>query len=243
MSSQNWRQDACATLVAHASSVVVDEASSFVVFGRGIFKQTLMAALALAGLCACSGCALVPFPVSRTLPDPVQQVEVVREDTGRPIADAEVVMHADRFKNWMRSFPPSCTADFSPATDTSVVIQLRQESPGHFTPERRRVWRYVRPWGVGPLGTTVHEDYTLTVSARSDGYVPVTATYWPVGDLNPAPLIAAHNAPVSFPRFGTNGTLTVFLRVRDVEPHNPASGSQTICSETNRTSATTRHAQ
>jgi hypothetical protein len=172
----------------------------------------------VAGLCACSGCALVPFPVSRTLPDPIRQVEVVQEGTAQPIADAEVVMHAERFKNWMRSFPPHYSADFTPAAETSIVVPLQRVTAGCFTPEPQRVRRYVRPWGLGPLGTTVHEDYTVTISVRAEGYTPVTAKYSPTGGMNADAWMARADAPFLPTQFGKDGTLTIFLRAKNAEP-------------------------
>ncbi len=177
----------------------------------------LVILIALVGLIACSGCAIVPFPVSRTLPDPICRIQVIEQGTVQPIAKAEVVVHAERFKNWMRSFPPHCTAEFTPAGETSVVVSLHQLADGCFTPEPRKVRRYVRPWGIGPLGTTIHEDYVLTVSARAEGYTAVTATYSPAGDMNPSSEITREVAPVCFPQFGTDGTLTVFLRPQNAD--------------------------
>src|SRR5688572_17193242 len=124
----------------------------------------LMMFVALVSLSICSGCALVPFPVYRTLPDPIRQVQVVEEGTEQPIGNVELVVHTERFKNWMRSFPPHCTAVFTPAGETSVVVSLHKLAGGRFIPEPRKVRCYVRPWGFGPLGTTIHEDYVLTVS-------------------------------------------------------------------------------
>lgn len=191
----------------------------------------LVTALAVSGLCACSGCALVPFPVSRTLPNPIRQVEVVQQGTYQPIANAEVVIHAERFKNWIRSFPPQLVGDFTPPAETGVVIPVQQAAPGRFTPERRRVWRYVRPWGIGPLGTTIHEDYALSVSARAEGYMPLTVTYSPAGSMNPAPEVIRADVPVCFPHFGTNGTLTVFLCRKDAERDGASNLNQPIRSK------------
>jgi hypothetical protein len=198
-------------------------------------RSAIFKALAFTGVCACSGCGLVPFPVSRTLPDPIRRVEVLQEGTRQPVTNAEVVIHAERFKNWMRSFPPHYSADFTPATTTSVVIQVHEAAPGCFAAERRRVWRYVRPWGVGPLGTTIHEDYAMTVSVRAEDYSPVTATYT-VGALNPDPRIT-ERAHFVAPYFETNGTLLVFVHTRHAEPDGAANGSQPFRSETNSTSS------
>ena len=172
----------------------------------------------IVALSVCSGCALVPFPVSRTLPDPIRKIQVVQDGTVQSITNAEVVMHAERFKNWMRSFPPYCAAGFTPAGENSVVVSLRQLADGCFIPEARKVFRYVRPWGIGPLGFVIHEDYVLMVSVRAEGYRAITAIYYPAGDINPSHEITQETAPVSFPQFGTDGTLTVFLRPEIAEP-------------------------
>ena len=184
----------------------------------------ILTILVFAALLACSGCALVPIPFSRTLPDPIRQIDVVQVDTGQPISNAVVVMRADRFKNWIRSFPPHYANIYTPPAETSIVVRLEQEETGHFMPERRRVWRYVRPWGIGPLGTTIHEDYAVTISVRADGYIPVTATYWPGGRLNPEFGGNQKETDFRFPQFGTNGTLTVFLNRKNAG--GPANGSQ-----------------
>ena len=169
-------------------------------------------------LSVCSGCALVPFPVTRTLPDPIRKIQVVQDGSVQPIANAEVVVYAERFKNWSRSFSPYCTAGFTPAGENSVVVSLSQLADGCFIPEARKVFRYVRPWGIGPLGFVIHEDYVLKVSVRAEGYRAVTAMYCPAGDMNPSLEITQGTAPVSFPQFGPDGTLTVLLRPEIAEP-------------------------
>jgi hypothetical protein len=180
----------------------------------------------------CSGCAIIPFSVSRTLPDPIQKVEVLKEETGQPVENPEVVMYAERFKNWTRSFPPHYTAAYIPPTQASVVVPLQGTTHGSFIPEKRRVRRAIRPWGIGPLGTTIYEDYSLTVSARAAGRIPVTARYWPDGGLNP---MLGATGTFKFPIFRTNGIMTVYLRATNAEPSGAANGSQPIRSETNFT--------
>jgi hypothetical protein len=133
-------------------------------------------------------------------------------------------MHADRFKNWIRSFPPHYVNIYTPPAETSIVVQLEQGATGHFMPERRRVWRYVRPWGIGPLGTTIHEDYAVTISVRAEGYIPLTATYWPGGSLNPEFEVNRKATDFRFPQFETNGTVTVFLSRKNAD--GTVNGSQ-----------------
>jgi hypothetical protein len=174
----------------------------------------ILASFAFVGLFVCAGCGLVPIPVSRTLPNPIRQIEIVREDTSQTISNAEVVIYADRFKNWTRSFPPYYTVAYMPPTKNSLIIPLKEESSGVFTNGKLQVWRFIRPWGVGPLGTTMYEDYKLTVSVRADGFNSVTATYFPAGGFHPQ-FVPQTN--FSFPRLGTNGSLTIYLRRSDAE--------------------------
>ena len=94
---------------------------------------------------------------------------------------------------------------------------MKPESAGCYTPERRRVWRYIRFWGIGPLGTSIHEDYTLTVSARADGRGAMTATYCPKGGFAPQ-LPPGYVERVSYPRLATNGILIVYLNKESAEP-------------------------
>jgi hypothetical protein len=154
----------------------------------------------------------VSFPVSRMLPDPIRQVDVVQADTGQMVSNAEVVIYADRFTNWIRSFPPRYAVTYTPPAETSIIVPLKQEPKGKFTTGRLRVSRYVRPWGIGPLGTAIHEDYTLTISVRAVGYNPVTATYCPTGGFAPLHSELAASGDVSLPRLGTNGTMEICLR-------------------------------
>ncbi len=173
----------------------------------------------LAACLVCSGCGLVPIPVARSLPGAVRQVKVVEDGSGDPVSGAEVVMYADRFENWSRSFPPSYSTNYAPPGRNSITLALRPESVGCFAPEQRRVWRYVRFWGLGPLGTTIHEDYTLTVSARAGGRGAMTAAYCPKGGFAPQipPGYAEH---MSYPLLTTNGTLMVYLRKKNAEPEH-----------------------
>ena len=177
----------------------------------------MLTGLALVGLCACSGCGLVPIPVARTLPGAIRQIDVVEEGTGDSVSAAEVVIYADRFENWIRSFPPQYSASYIPPGAASVILPLKQESSGCFTPGRRRVWRYIRFWGFGPLGTSIHEDYAVTVSARADKRGAVTATYYPTGGFTPR-LPPGYLESLSLPRLLTNGTLIVYLGRRHAEP-------------------------
>jgi len=178
------------------------------------YLSRIFPSFAFLGLCMCSGCALVPFPISRTLPNPIRQIEVVQEDTGQTISNAEVVIYADRFENWMRSFPPFYAAAYTPPAKTSLIIPLKQAAIGQFTSARMRVWRYDRLWGFGPLGPIIYEDYTLTISARADDYNSVTATYYPTGGFGSGIL---PRTDFSFPRLDTNGTLKIFLRRNHTE--------------------------
>jgi hypothetical protein len=180
-----------------------------------------------------SGCSLVPIPVPRTLPDPIRQVEVVGEGSEQPVTNAEVVVYADRDKNWLRSFPPYYVAEFHPPQANSVVLRLEPAGPGRFSVERRHVWRYIWPWGIGPLGTALHEDYAVSVSARADGFEPVTATYWPQGGMNSEAAFAPGSTRFTPPRFGTNGVLTVLLKALDTGASGPVQASQPIGSGTN----------
>jgi hypothetical protein len=168
--------------------------------------------LTLGTLGGLAGCGLVPIPVSRTLPDPIREIAVTRQGTGESVTNAEVVLFAVRFeKSWMRSWPPRYAVTFTSPGTNAVVIPLHQASPGLYRPERRRVTRQVRFWGIGPLGTTLHEDYALTLSVRADGCLPVTATYAPAGSFNAVPRLAI-NPGLAVPQFDANGTLRVSLR-------------------------------
>lgn len=183
-------------------------------------RAELRALPALLALCACSGCMLIPIPVRRTLPDPIRQVVVVQEGTGGPVADAEVVMYAEPLRESFSFWPPHYAATFTPPGKTSLVIELEQGAPGRYTPRRRRVWRYVWPYGIGPWAA--HDDYTVTVSARAKGYVPVTATYCFEGPPNVDQEIWKPRPHFSFPQFARDGTLTVILRGTHADASDPA---------------------
>ncbi len=161
----------------------------------------------------------MPIPVARSLPGAVRQIKVVEDGSGDPVSGAEVVMYADRFENWSRSFPPSYSTNYAPPGTNSITLALKAESAGCFTPEQRRVWRYIRFWGFGPLGTSIHEDYTLTVSARADGRGAMTATYCPNGGFVPQ-VPPSYAERMSCPLLTTNGTLIVYLSKKNAKPEH-----------------------
>ncbi len=164
-----------------------------------------------------SGCGLLQIPYPRTLPEPIKQIVVVQEGTNQPIADSEVVIHANRHKNWMMSFSPMYGDEFRPPTETTIIIPVIPVEAGCFTPEPTKVWCRLHIWGLGPLGTTIYEDYPVTVYARAEGYAPVSATYWPERVFNIYDDERHTDRLFTPPIFDGDGTLTVFLRLKEVE--------------------------
>jgi hypothetical protein len=156
----------------------------------------ILGAPVLGFLLLSSGCALVPIPIPRALPEPVRRVAIVDAKTGVPITNAEVVMYADRFTNWMRSFPPRCSDDYIPPSANSLEIRLKSTATGQFVPIRKHVWRFVRPWGIGPLGTTLYEDYEVTVAARAPDYLSSSVSWSP----GAPPITPRHTMTISLRR-------------------------------------------
>ncbi|MEY4385876.1 MAG: hypothetical protein RLY20_1159 [Verrucomicrobiota bacterium] len=166
--------------------------------------------LGLLVISLCSGCGLVPVPSAHYIPNPPGRIELMDGLTKQVITNAEVAMFADRYSNWMKSFPPSCSSDFKTPRATSVVLNLHRDAAGRFVPERRRVKCNIRPWGFGPLGMAMYDDYAVTVSARSQGYLPISVTFARLGPFGGFMSPTAYpNLP--YPQFDADGTMTIYL--------------------------------
>lgn len=109
------------------------------------------------------------------------------------------------FENWSKSFPPRGVADCSGYTG---IIQLSGDGEGSFGVESTRKTAYVKPWGIGPLGTCIYEDYAVCVEATASGYHPLKFVYYP-GALPTDELIAEDGSSSALLE---NKTLSVRLK-------------------------------
>lgn len=164
-----------------------------------------------------TGCALVPIPVARTLPDQFAEVALRDAADGAPVDGATVNVFGDRFTNWKRFFPPHCTTNYSTPAKDSVVLVVSPKGDGRYVIERRRVFRKIRPWGIGPLGTAIHQDYACTVSAKAAGFIPMTVVMPPVGGSADT---LSHGRQVQEPfpaSLSSNGVLTIRMNTETAE--------------------------
>lgn len=160
-----------------------------------------------------AGCALVPIPVARTLPDQFDEVVLRNAADGAPVDGATVNVFGDRFTNWIRFFPPQSTSNYSMPGEDSVIVVVTPMGEGRYVIQSRRVTRKIRPWGIGPLGTTIHEDYACTVSAKAAGFIPVTVVMPPVGGV-PAGTSPGYPAQAERPvSLSSNGVLTIRMNM------------------------------
>jgi hypothetical protein len=132
----------------------------------------------------CSGCGLVPIPYSRSLPGPVSSVRVVDAYTGDDITDAQVSATVWKYENWMRTFPPSISSkgDTTPPDLflSQEQLQVTRQSDHIFQIQRIKRMACAKPWGIGPLGTTVYEDYGVNITAKASGFYPIFFSYYPM---------------------------------------------------------------
>jgi len=140
----------------------------------------------LLGLLLClGGCGLIPIPYSRSLPGEVQDFRVVDISTGKDILDASVSVEITRFENWVVNFPPvfSNTENefsFSEPIETLKVNRLPDHS-FQIQPVKRTA--FAKPWGIGPLGTTIHSDFGTTITVVAPGFNRVILSYYPETNL------------------------------------------------------------
>ncbi len=197
-----------------------------------------MAALLVGVACLVSGCALVPIPYPRAVPGPVRAVRVLDARTGVDIPDATLDVRAVTYKNWMApTGEPGLKVVEDPAPPTeppavrrvlyallgpleqpltgaeeveehSVVVAAARQPDGSFRLGRRVVVCAVRPWGIGPLGCLLWDDYKAVVTVSAPGYQAARVTYYPATPPKPG---WASSKPGARCAFGDDGVLQLYL--------------------------------
>jgi hypothetical protein len=134
----------------------------------------------LAALLLFSGCGLVAYPRSATLPPSHFRSVAVREaGSRRLLTDATVRYEAGLGSNWIRAEPPLAArpdSERGAVARPRVYLTAKQDSPGHFVfePVRRLEWVHVLfPIGL-PLGGIMNYYYSGAVIASAPGHAAVS---------------------------------------------------------------------
>ena len=101
----------------------------------------------------------------------------------------------------------------SVSQDSIRRIPAIRTGDGMFTICRKSTIAYIRPWGIGPLGTCLYEDYSLSIGASAKGYDAVCVNYWPPYYTKSKRYNSYELGPdTRLPEPGPNGLLKFFLK-------------------------------
>ena len=169
------------------------------------------------------GCGFARFPVARELPGLPAGVRVVSEETGDDIGDATLACSIAPFENWLQSLGPSTfdpatvRADAGGASRTQLRVERDADNVFRIAPVKRTA--YVKPWGyAGPMGTTLYEDFTVSLVGCASGYQPVGLEYYAAAPPAPGRPMRDENGFVSF---GPGGRLVLRLKRAARPPAEP----------------------
>jgi hypothetical protein len=124
-----------------------------------------------------AGCGLIPIPRTRILSESIHTIEVIDHETQERIHHAQILCFYTRFENWANSFPPYARHEF--ITSTDHLLSSTKQPDGTFVMKPKRVTAYIKPVGITPFGSTIFDDYMLTISSQAEGYIPLSITYYP----------------------------------------------------------------
>ncbi|MEI7732014.1 MAG: hypothetical protein WCO56_20740 [Verrucomicrobiota bacterium] len=161
------------------------------------------------------GCALIPIPVWRTLPD-YQSVQVIDDATHEVLTNAQISIRYYRNTNWILDFPVRMENKIVEYHHPNEITVSRLEN-GTFKVTMITKTAYIKPWGIGPLGTCIYDDYCVIISAFAEGYDTVSVTYYPPHYTKSRRFSREHpgeemHPARHYPERGPEGNLKVFLK-------------------------------
>lgn len=129
-----------------------------------------------------ASCGLVPVPTSRAVPGVVREIRVFDHTTRELLTESVVGIESKRIGGgWMTGSPSHITVGDSPWPDLRFgePVPFSSHIGERWTPQQQRRTSITRPWGIGPLGTAMHYEQQVRITARANGYRNLVLFYSP----------------------------------------------------------------